>query len=251
MRIFIAAVLAAVAIVLVATFASAQDPAPGWQAWLTAQCPAGTYMTHYEATWTVPPNPPPSGAFFSPWIGSDATDNLNLIQPVNPWMGDGWSFYTEYFQWSPENNVNSNSYNTQAGNRLRGEMTFLGESAQAYKITQTDLNQGITSSQVVPVQTDSNGNYKKYTVLYAVFEKYAECYQYPPSGQVVFEDVKVFCSGKQTYPQWKSGFFQNNCNFRGHVINNDTLSITWSTSGTPLTSEQKAMNNKKPFTKKN
>eukprot|EP01052_Picozoa_sp_SAG31_P059281 SAG31_NODE_18601_length_630_cov_0.772128_1_plen_36_part_10 len=34
----------------------------------------------------------------------DPADNLNLIQPVNPWTGRSWSAYTEYFQWSPEHN---------------------------------------------------------------------------------------------------------------------------------------------------
>lgn len=239
MRVFIFAILAAIVISLTsAVLVMAQDPARGsWVVWAEAQCPAGTHMdrpsqcmTHFESTWTVPPNPRPSSAFFSPWIGSDTTDNLNLIQPVNPWMGDSWSFYTEVFTWSPESNSNSQSYPTQAGNRLRGQMTFLGETQQAYRVVQTDLNTGSESSQVYHVQQEENGDYKKFTWLYTVFEKYAQCSDYPPSGKVTFEDIKVFCSGKQVYPKWTTHFFQNSCDFRAHVINNETISITWSTS---------------------
>ena len=246
MRVFIFAVLAAVICALTAVSrVFAQDPAKGsWVVWAQGQCPNGTHMTHFEATWQVPSNPPASDAFFAPWQGADSSDNLNLIQPVNPWLGDGWEIYTEYFQWSPEYNSNSQAYSTQAGNKLRGEMTFLGESAQAYRIVQTDLNTGLSSSQVVGVQKDDQGNYKKYTWLYFVFEKYAQCYEYPPDQKVVFEDIKVFCSGKQTYPQWSTHFFQNNCDFRAHVINNETISITWSTEGAPVTPEQLAKNNK-------
>jgi hypothetical protein len=60
-----------------------------------------------EAYWKVGQDPVESGAFFSPWFGIEASDNLNLIQPVNPWMGDSWAMYNEYYQWSPTNNINS------------------------------------------------------------------------------------------------------------------------------------------------
>ena len=43
-------------------------------------------------TWKVSENPTGSrDAFFSPWFGMDPDDNLNLIQPVNPWSGGAWS----------------------------------------------------------------------------------------------------------------------------------------------------------------
>ena len=31
-----------------------------------------------------------SRSFYSPWFGMDPDDNLNLLQPVNPFTGDGW-----------------------------------------------------------------------------------------------------------------------------------------------------------------
>lgn len=34
-------------------------------------------------------------------FGIDASDNLNLLQPVNPWMGNEWLIYNEYYQWQP------------------------------------------------------------------------------------------------------------------------------------------------------
>ena len=52
-------------------------------------------ITKLEMSWTVGKDPEHSFAFFSPWFGMDPTDNLNLIQPVNPWSGSSWSMYTE------------------------------------------------------------------------------------------------------------------------------------------------------------
>ena len=64
-------------------------------------------ITRLEMTWTVGAEPAHSSAFFSPWFGMDPADNLNLIQPVNPWSsgflkGGNWAAYTEYYQVSHE-----------------------------------------------------------------------------------------------------------------------------------------------------
>jgi hypothetical protein len=48
-----------------------------------------------DAYWKVGATPRNSGSFYSPWFGSDTTDNLNLIQPVNPWLGNEWQIYNE------------------------------------------------------------------------------------------------------------------------------------------------------------
>ena len=40
-----------------------------------------------EAKWVVLDKPKIPGAFYSPWFGIESSDNLNLIQPVNPWSG--------------------------------------------------------------------------------------------------------------------------------------------------------------------
>lgn len=46
----------------------------------------------------------------------DTTDNLNLLQPVNPWFGSApWQMYTEYYQWSDGYNSNSEAQNTNPG----------------------------------------------------------------------------------------------------------------------------------------
>src|SRR4051812_8429112 len=63
-----------------------QDPADGWLGYAQATYPKGI-ITYIEAKWRVPDDPNEGGAFFSPWFGIEASDNLNLIQPVNPWVG--------------------------------------------------------------------------------------------------------------------------------------------------------------------
>ena len=54
----------------------------------------------------------------------DPSDNLNLVQPVNPWSGSSWSMYTEYFQWSPTHNSNSRQHSVEAGQTLHGQLTI-------------------------------------------------------------------------------------------------------------------------------
>lgn len=68
------------------TGAAAQDPAGGWLGYATDRCPSGR-LTFMDAYWKVGATPRKSGSFYSPWFGSDTSDNLNLIQPVNPCVG--------------------------------------------------------------------------------------------------------------------------------------------------------------------
>lgn len=231
--------LSALAVALV----SAQDPAPGWLGYATASCPPGTKITHYEGKWKVGQNPQPSGAFFSPWIGMDTSDNLNLLQPVNPWFGDSWSFYTEYYQWSPSNNQDSNQRSCNAGDLLHGQVTYNGDSKQSYNLIQTDVTQSSkSSSMTIPVQQDNNGNYKNFSILYVVYEKVADCGDYPPDGQVVFQDLIVECDNKRITPAWTTGYVEDVCNNRAHVVSPSEIKITWDTSFKNPTKEQKARN---------
>ena len=55
----------------------------------------------------------------------DPDDNLNLIQPVNPWGGGEWSMYTEYFQWRPTHNSNSRQQPVEAGQTLHGSLVYV------------------------------------------------------------------------------------------------------------------------------
>lgn len=70
-----------------ATAVVAQDPAGGWLGYAQALPPIqGTRLTYAAAKWKVLSNPRTSNSFFSPWYGIDASDNLNLLQPV--FVGD-------------------------------------------------------------------------------------------------------------------------------------------------------------------
>ena len=77
--------------------AAAQDPATGWMAYAVGDISLtnAERITKLQMTWTVGEKAKPSFAFYSPWFGMDPDDNLNLVQPVNPWGGDSWSMYTE------------------------------------------------------------------------------------------------------------------------------------------------------------
>ena len=170
---------------------SAQDPADGWMAYAVGAIPSNfERITRLEMTWTVGKNPTPSNSFFSPWFGMDPADNLNLIQPVNPWTSDSWSMYTEYYQWSPTHNSNSKEYSVNAGQTLHGALVY-DSSKDSYTLTQKIVETGKTSSQVVKCQ-----NGKKFTIPYVVYEKTFPCNTYPPDQIVTFRDIIVECDGQ-------------------------------------------------------
>ena len=122
----------------------AQDPAHGWMAYAVGTMPHGERITRLEMTWMVGAAPRRSNAFFSPWFGMDPSDNLNLVQPVNPWSGSSWSMYTEYFQWSPTHNSNSRQHSVEAGQTLHGQLYYV-ESQDAYVLNQTVVETGAPS----------------------------------------------------------------------------------------------------------
>lgn len=217
----------------------AQDPAPGWLGYATASCPTGTAITFFGGDWAVGASPPVSSAFFSPWIGIDASDNLNLLQPVNPWLGDHWEAYNEYYQWSPEYNFDSDSTSVTSGDKLHGEIQ-LNSDGQGYTVRNFDITSGWSVNSSVPIQANSDGSLKTFTIAYVVFEKVADCSEYPPDGKVVFDNLRLVCSGKLASPEWTTGFVEDVCNNRARIVSPSTIVISWDTSAENPTAEVKA-----------
>ena len=164
---------------------SAQDPASGWMAYAVGEIPAGKErITRLEMTWEISGEADHSRAFYSPWFGMDPDDNLNLIQPVNPWTGSSWSFYTEYYQWKPTHNSNSDSYPAKGGQTLHGSLIY-DASSDSYFLNQTLVDTGVSSTQTVPCQDG-----KKYTVPYGT-------------------SSHCFLSGPSTSPTYSPPFFRS------------------------------------------
>mmetsp|Transcript_22222 Transcript_22222/g.46156 ORF Transcript_22222/g.46156 Transcript_22222/m.46156 type:complete len:416 (-) Transcript_22222:98-1345(-) len=212
---------------------TAQDPASGWMAYAVGDI-SGTgaeRITKLEMTWTVGAEPKKSSAFFSPWFGMDPADNLNLIQPVNPWSGSAfrggsWSAYTEYFQWSPTHNSNSPSFDVNPGDTLHGSLVY-NEEDDSYTLTQTCLESGATSTQSVVAQSG-----KKYTVPYVVYEKTFPCADYPPDEIVTFSDIVMECDNVDCVDDvvWTVDVMDDNCNMQAHIADDQrSISITWDT----------------------
>jgi hypothetical protein len=218
-KIAVAATLASVAV--------AQDPANGWIAYAVGEAPAGTgRITSLEMTWKVSSSPSRGSAFYSPWFGMDPSDNLNLIQPVNPWGGSSWSMYTEYFQWSPEHNSNSEQERVESGQTLHGALTYHPQFG-GYTLNQTIVETGKSSSQFVK---DQNG--KNYTLPYVVYEKVFPCGDYPPDGKVDFKIVKAECDNVDCMAgiKWSPKVKEDHCNFKANIVSSSEISITWDTS---------------------
>ena len=204
---------------------------------------AGRRITFAEMYWKNCNNPKRGGAFFSPWFGIETTDNLNLIQPVNPWVGNSWEIYNEYFQWSPTNNKNSASHTVQPGDVLYGSVTF-DEKTNSYDVFHKDLTDGWSVHTNIPVQRAASavnddggrrlwspsphkGAYKNYTIVYVVFEKVAQCDQYPPDDEVTFYNITVERDGVPVETAWSTDFVDDNCDNRAHIVDANTVKFTW------------------------
>ncbi|EGD73234.1 hypothetical protein PTSG_04950 [Salpingoeca rosetta] len=213
----------------VAGCAVAQDPAEGWLGYAKGVNPSGEgIITYIEAKWRVGSNPRRGGAFFSPWFGIETSDNLNLIQPVNPWTGNQWQIYNEYFQWVPTHNYNSEAHVVRPGDVLFGSVSY-NPSKNSYTVFHKDMNDGWSVTTEIPVQR-SGGDYKKYTIVYFVFEKEWDCDQYPPDGEVTFYDIKVQYNNQTVSPQWTTAYVDDVCNNRAHIVDESTIKITWDTT---------------------
>jgi hypothetical protein len=213
--------------------AAAQDPANGWMAYAVGGIPSQyERITKLEMTWTVGEAPSHNNAFYSPWFGMDPADNLNLVQPVNPWEGSGWQMYTEYYQWSPSHNSNSKAYNVQPGQTLQGTVVYQ-PSSDSYELTQTIVETQQSSSQVVKCQSG-----KKYVIPYVVYEKEWTCSDYPPDGKVSFRNIIVECDGVDCTQSvnWQAKVKDSNCGMAAHVESgakataDNEISITWNTN---------------------
>jgi hypothetical protein len=226
MLFFVATVV--VLVLLSSAVIQAQDPAEGWMAYAVGSMPTNyERITKLEMTWSVGEAPKHSRAFFSPWFGMDPADNLNLIQPVNPWSGTAWSMYTEYFQWSPTRNSNSKQYSVEPGQTLRGSLIYVA-SEDSYVLNQTIVETGKSSSQTVACQDG-----KKFTVPYVVYEKTFPCSDYGKDEKVTFRDIVIECDNKDCTNEikWDTSFVDDNCNFRASVDSDkNEISITWDTT---------------------
>lgn len=177
----------------------------------------------------------------------ETSDNLNLMQPVNPWVGNGWSQYIEYYQWVPEYNYDSSMHNVSPGDVLHGVLTYNANN-NSYTITHTNMNDGWSVTSVIPIQKAKSGGYKQYTIMYVVFEKPANCDQYPPegmspstpyiaetrvrayvrqlinlcAGKVTFYDIAVEYNNQPVTMAWTTGYVDDVCNNRANVVNATT-----------------------------
>jgi len=207
----------------------AQDPATGWLGYATGVNPGAGRISFIEMYWKCGATPQRSSSFYSPWFGIETSDNLNLLQPVNPWTGSQWEIYNEYFQWSPERNQNSASHVVAAGSVLYGSIT-LNDADHSYMLYHKDMTSGWSVNMSIPIQ-QKNGVDKNYTIIYVVYEKVAPCANYPPDGIVTFYDIKVQYEGKDATSnvKWTTAYVENVCNNRAHINSPTNISITWDT----------------------
>jgi len=130
---------------------------------------------------------------------------------------------------SPESNFNSDSHDVRPGDTLYGNVTF-NPDRQSYTIYHSSSD-GWSVTNEIPVQQDRSGVYKNYTIFYVVYEKVANCDQYPPDNSVTFTNIRVDYDGVTTSPTWATGVVDEVCSFTAHVVDPKTVSITWDVNG--------------------
>ena len=212
-----------------------QDPAPGWLAYAKGVNPAGSEdpITYFEAYWTNLQTPKDQSAacYYAPWYGIETTDNLNLIQPVNAWNdagSDKWCLMNYYFQWRPQHVTEGRKMYPVPADSLYASVTFHEES-QSYMMYSEILTAGHTerTNLTIPVQKEG-GEYKKYTIVYVVFEKICHrCDMYPADDIVTYHNISVYYGGKKVSPTWTTGVVDEVCNMTAHIVDELTVSITW------------------------
>eukprot|EP01102_Stenamoeba_stenopodia_P001636 TRINITY_DN11478_c0_g1_i1.p1 TRINITY_DN11478_c0_g1~~TRINITY_DN11478_c0_g1_i1.p1 ORF type:complete len:252 (+),score=67.06 TRINITY_DN11478_c0_g1_i1:50-757(+) len=223
----LAVVALAITLALLDGAVEAKDPATSWLGYAKATSPDDTgIITYVEAKWVVLDEPKVSGAYVTPWFGIESSENMNLIQPVNPWNQNFWEIYNEYFQWFPVHNTNSNAHKVQPGDVIFGSVTY-NPADHSYTCYISDLNDGWSVSTNFPVQKTFEGEYKNYTIVYVVFEHPANCDQFPPNDQVTFYDIKIEYDNVQVEPEWTTGYVADVCNNRAQIVNSTTVQITW------------------------
>merc|ERR1711937_588893 len=106
-----------------------------------------------------------------------------------------------------------------------GEITYM-QSEDAYNLTQTILETGETSSQIVKCQDG-----KKYTIPYVVYEKTWSCSHYPPNEEVKFTNIKIECDNEDCTKsvEWAAKVKDSNCEMTAHIDNPEQIRITWNT----------------------
>lgn len=73
-------------------------------------------------------------------------------------------------------------------------------------------------------------------MAYFVMEKSQwQCDQYPANGEVVFKNITIAFDNKVVTPSWTTSFVDDNCNCRAHIVDANTVSITWDVSATAQT----------------
>eukprot|EP01084_Bolivina_argentea_P155217 270495_1 len=218
------------ALVTLFALTQAQDPANGWLGYALGKNPNGGTdpITQIEAYWTNLQEPTQKNCFYSPWFGIETSDNLNLLQPVNPWENREWSIYNEYFQWQPPHNENSRKHVVYPGDKLYGSITYQ-PATHSYNVYHSDETKGHEWSVNMTVAVQKKGSdYKTYNMIYVVFEKTcSSCDMYPPDDIVTFSNITVLWAGKKLSPTWTTSYVDNVCNNRAHVVDAETITITW------------------------
>jgi len=201
---------------------------PAWKTW--AQYQNTELISSLTGYWTVPPQPTSSDSqilYF--WNGVEPTDNSEVLQPVLQWGytpaggGDFWGV-ASWFVSANFGSVVSPLVDSSPNDVIKGYN--FRQANGTWTINGTDTN--TAQSAVISYTPDESD----YSYAYEVLEAYtlSGCDDYPPTGEVTFDQILVEVDGKPVKPTWQTMTKDTTCNEQTVVVSPTEVKITFNTS---------------------
>lgn len=164
------------------------------------------------------------------WYGIEPSPALDLLQPILALddIHNGYSCFLGHFDWHNGGWDQSDSFDVQPGETIFSTTTY-DAATNSYQMMMMSLDH--PSNKLVQSYPVNYG--ETFTDLYVVVEKQPpSCDQYPSNGQVIFANISAAWEGvvEKDIP-WFAAQYQPACDSTPHILNNSTVSFTWSTSG--------------------
>lgn len=189
-----------------------------------------TNLGEQSSTWVVPPAPTSHDGqtdYFFPGIG-------NIMQPVMGWGADyptGWGI-ASWVCCSPA--AESAAIQVNPGDLISGTITqncsWGTSSCNSWKVTTTDVTTGQTTTLgAEPTQGDQNEAVGGVLEVYSI----AQCSDYPPSGEIVYNSTFYDYNGNQVSNlSWNGAATSTDspqCNYSAQATTGSDIVLTFGT----------------------
>ncbi len=131
------------------------------------------------------------------------------------------------YRWHGSINWDGRQQNVAPGDKLFAVLQLVNNSYAMSIRVKGSVN--MTINEVRPTSSLEGLNF---TNVYFVIEHHSNCNQLPPTNQIVYSNIRVFCNGNlQFTPQWTTAVGSSPiCGARAVVQSPSTIALTWNTA---------------------